>query len=246
MRKIRVGIFGVSGKMGTEVVGAVNRAEDMTTVGGVDINEDRTKIGRAEVVVDFTHPDAVMDNIRWCLERDIHMVIGTTGFNDERIAEVRELCEQHPGVGVLIASNFSIGAVLMMKFAALAAQFFPSAEIVELHHPHKADAPSGSAAATARRISAARAEADMEPVPDATIHDAGARGAEVEGIHVHAVRLQGLTAHQEVIFGTTGETLKIRHDSYDRVSFMPGVIEGIRHVLENPGLTHEMEEVLGF
>lgn len=245
MRKIRVGIFGVSGKMGSEVVGAVNRADDMTTVGGVDINEEREKIGRAEVVVDFTHPDAVMDNIRWCLERDIHMVIGTTGFDEARLAEVRDLVEQHPGVGVLIASNFSIGAVLMMKFAAMAAPFYPSAEIVELHHPNKADAPSGTSAATARRIGAARAAAEMGPVPDATVHDAGARGAVVDGIHIHGLRLQGLVAHQEVIFGATGETLTIRHDSFDRVSFMPGVVEGIRYVMDNPGLTLEMEEVLG-
>lgn len=245
MHKIQVGIFGVSGKMGSEVVRAVNREDDMTTVGGVDINEPREKIGPAQVVVDFTHPDAVMDNIRWCLEHDIHMVIGTTGFTDERLAEVRDLVAQHPGVGVLIASNFSIGAVLMMKFAAMAAPFYPSTEIVELHHPNKADAPSGTSATTARRIAAARAEADLGEVPDATVHDDGARGAVVDGIHVHGVRLQGLVAHQEVLFGQTGETLTIRHDSFDRVSFMPGVIEAIRHVLDNPGLTLEMEEVLG-
>ncbi|MDO5677429.1 MAG: 4-hydroxy-tetrahydrodipicolinate reductase [Propionibacteriaceae bacterium] len=245
MRKIRVGIFGVSGKMGSEVVRAVNRADDMTTSGGIDINEDRSKIGRAEVVVDFTHPDSVMDNIRWCLERDINMVIGTTGFNDERLAEVRELVEQHPGVGVLIASNFSIGAVLMMKFAAMAAPFYPSAEIIELHHPNKADAPSGTSATTARRIAAARAEANLDPVPDATVHDAGARGAVVDGIHIHGLRIQGLVAHQEVLFGETGETLTIRHDSFDRVSFMPGVVEAIRYVMEHPGLTLEMEDVLG-
>lgn len=245
MNDIRVGVFGVSGKMGSEVVRAVNRADDMTTVGGVDINEDRDKIGRAEVVIDFTHPDSVMDNIRWCLERDIHMVIGTTGFDDARIAEVRELTEEHPGVGVLIASNFSIGAVLMMKFAAMAAPFYPSAEIVELHHPNKADAPSGTSAATARRIAAARAEAGLGAVPDATVHDAGARGAVVDGIHIHGLRVQGLVAHQEVILGETGETLTIRHDSFDRVSFMPGVVAAIRHVMEHPGLTLEMEEVLG-
>ncbi|GAA4906838.1 4-hydroxy-tetrahydrodipicolinate reductase [Tessaracoccus lubricantis] len=231
--------------MGSEVVRAVNRAEDMTTSGGVDINEDRAQVGRAEVVVDFTHPDAVMDNIRWCLERDIHMVIGTTGFTEERVAEVRALVEQHPGVGVLIASNFSIGAVLMMKFAAMAAPFYPSAEIVELHHPNKADAPSGTSRTTARRIAAARAQAGLEDVPDATVHDDGARGAVVEGIHVHGVRLQGLVAHQEVLFGETGETLTIRHDSFDRISFMPGVLEAVRYVLANPGLTLEMEEVLG-
>lgn len=245
MREIRVGIFGVSGKMGSEVVRAVTRAEGMTTVGGVDINEPRDKVGRAQVVVDFTHPDAVMDNIQWCLERGINMVIGTTGFNEERLARVRELCEQHPKVGVLIASNFSIGAVLMMKFAAIAAPFYESAEIVELHHPNKADAPSGTSATTARRIAAARAEAGLGDVPDATVHDDGARGAVVDGIHVHGVRLRGLVAHQEVLFGAEGETLTVRHDSFDRVSFMPGVVAAVRHVVETPGLTLEMEDVLG-
>ncbi|SDY37749.1 dihydrodipicolinate reductase [Tessaracoccus flavus] len=245
MREIQVGIFGVSGKMGSEVVRAVTRADGMTTVGGVDINEDRDKIGRAQVVVDFTHPDSVMDNIEWCLQLGIHMVIGTTGFTEERLERVRELCEAHPEVGVLIASNFSIGAVLMMKFAALAAPFYESAEIVELHHPNKADAPSGTSATTARRIAAARAEAGLGEVPDATVHDDGARGAVVDGIHVHGVRLRGLVAHQEVLFGAEGETLTIRHDSFDRVSFMPGVVAAIRHVVEQPGLTLEMEQVLG-
>ena len=231
--------------MGSEVVRAVGRADGMTTVGGVDINEPRDKVGRAQVVVDFTHPDAVMDNIEWCLERGIHMVIGTTGFTAERLDRVRELCDAHPEVGVLIASNFSIGAVLMMKFAAIAAPFYESAEIVELHHPNKADAPSGTSATTARRIAAARAEAGMGEVPDATVHDDGARGAVVDGIHVHGVRLRGLVAHQEVLMGADGETLTIRHDSFDRSSFMPGVVEGIRHVMGNPGLTLEMEQVLG-
>lgn len=245
MREIRVGIFGVSGKMGSEVVRAVTQAEGMTTSGGADINEPRDRIGRAQVVVDFTHPDAVMDNIEWCLERDINMVIGTTGFTQERLDRVRELCGKHPKAGVLIASNFSIGAVLMMKFAAMAAPFYESAEIVELHHPNKADAPSGTSATTARRIAAARAEAGLGDVPDATVHDDGARGAVVDGIHVHGVRLRGLVAHQEVLFGAEGETLTIRHDSFDRVSFMPGVVAAIRHVMTTPGLTLEMEEVLG-
>ena len=245
MNDIRVGIFGVSGKMGSEVVRAVTRADGMTTVGGADINEARDKVGRAQVVVDFTHPDAVMDNIEWCLERGIHMVIGTTGFTPERLDRVRELCAEHPKVGVLIASNFSIGAVLMMKFAAIAAPFYESTEIVELHHPNKADAPSGTSATTARKIAAARAEAGMGDVPDATVHDDGARGAVVEGIHIHGVRLRGLVAHQEVLLGAEGETLTIRHDSFDRSSFMPGVVEGIRHVVANPGLTLEMETVLG-
>lgn len=245
MSEIRVGVFGVSGKMGSEVVRAVTRAEGMTPVGGADLGEPRELVNRAQVVVDFTHPDAVMGNIEWCLEKGLHMVIGTTGFTEERLTRVRELSAAHPEVGVLIASNFSIGAVLMMKFSALAAPFYPSVEIVELHHPNKADAPSGTSATTARRIAAAREEAELGPVPDATVHDDGARGAVVDGIHVHAVRLQGLVAHQEVLFGDTGETLTIRHDSFERVSFMPGVVAGIRHVMSHPGLTLEMESVLG-
>ncbi len=245
MGEIRVGVFGVSGRMGSEVVRAVTRAEGMTPVGGADLGEPRELVNRAQVVVDFTHPDAVMDNIEWCLDKGLHMVIGTTGFTTERLERVRELCDAHPEVGVLIASNFSIGAVLMMKFSALAAAFYPSAEIIELHHPNKADAPSGTSATTARRIAAARREAGLGPVPDATVHDDGARGAVVEGIHVHGVRLQGLVAHQEVLFGDTGETLSIRHDSFERVSFMPGVVAGIRHVMDHPGLTLEMESVLG-
>lgn len=245
MSEIRVGVFGASGKMGSEVVRAVELAEGMTTVGGCDIGEPREQIGRAEVVVDFTHPNSVMDNIEWCLGRGLNMVIGTTGFTEERIARVRELCAAHPEVGVLIASNFSIGAVLMMQFAAKAAPFYPSVEIVELHHPNKADAPSGTSATTARRIAAAREAAGMGPVPDATVHDEGARGAVVDGVHIHSVRLMGLVAHQEVLLGAPGETLTIRHDSYDRSSFMPGVVAGIRHVIDHPGLTLEMESVLG-
>ena len=245
MHEIQVGVFGVSGKMGSEVVRAVDRAEGMTIVGGVDLGEPREQLGRAKVAVDFTHPDAVMGNIEWCLERGINMVIGTTGFTQERLETVRGLLDAHPGVGVLIASNFSIGAILMMQFAAKAAPFYPSVEIIELHHPNKADAPSGTAATTARRVGAARDAAGLGPVPDATAHDAGARGAVVEGIHVHGVRLQGLVAHQEVLLGTHGETLTIRHDSFDRVSFMPGVVAAIRHVVDHPGLTLEMEQVLG-
>lgn len=245
MSEIRVGVFGASGKMGSEVVRAVERAEGMTVVGGCDLGEPREQIGRAQVVVDFTHPDAVMDNIEWCLERGLHMVIGTTGFTEERLARVRELCGAHPEVGVLIASNFSIGAVLMMQFAVKAAPFYPSVEIVELHHPNKADAPSGTSATTARRIATARAAAQLGPVPDATVHDEGARGAVVDGVHIHGVRLQGLVAHQEVLLGAPGETLTIRHDSFDRASFMPGVVAGIRYIVDHSGLTLEMETVLG-
>ncbi len=245
MTDIRVGVFGVSGKMGSTVVKAVEAAEGMTIVGGVDLGDPLEQVGRAQVAVDFTHPDAVMDNIRWCLDNDIHMVIGTTGFTPERLDQVRAWCAEKPEVGVLVASNFSIGAVLMMQFAAKAALFYPSVEIIELHHPNKAEAPSGTATTTAQRIAAARDEAGMDPVPDATVYDGGARGAVVDGIHVHGVRLQGLVAHQEVLLGDTGETLTIRHDSYDRVSFMPGVVASVRWVTEHPGLTEGIEPVLG-
>ncbi|NLE98916.1 MAG: 4-hydroxy-tetrahydrodipicolinate reductase [Propionibacterium sp.] len=245
MRDIRVGVFGVSGKMGSQVVRAVGEAGGMTIVGGVDMGEAHEGVRNAQVVVDFTHPDAVMKNVAWCLERDIHMVIGTTGFSEERIAEVRQLAGQHPDVGVVIASNFSIGAVLMMKFAEIAAAHYPSVEIIELHHPQKADAPSGTAMTTAQRIAKVREAASMGPVPDATVHDNGARGGVVDGIHVHGVRLQGLVAHQEVLFGADGESLTIRHDSFDRESFMPGVVAGIRHVVDNPGLTVGIESVIG-
>lgn len=231
--------------MGAEAVRAVERAGDLQLVAGVDVDDDRELLSDAQVAVDFTHPGAVMDNIEWCAARGIHMVIGTTGFTAERLARVAALCEQNPGVGILIASNFSIGAVLMMSFAEQAARFYPSVEIIELHHPNKVDAPSGTSVSTARRIAAARAAASMDAVPDATVHDDGARGAVVDGIHIHGVRLQGLVAHQEVLLGATGETLTIRHDSFERTSFMPGVLAGIRHVVDHPGLTEGIETVLG-
>ena len=245
MDEILVGVFGSGGRMGAEAERAVSGTEDLQFLDGVDVGDDREDVAQAAVVIDFTHPDAVMDNVEWCLSRGISMVIGTTGFTAERLATVRRLCEENPGTGVLIASNFSIGAVLMMSFAEQAARFYPSVEIVELHHPNKVDAPSGTAVTTAHRIGAARAAADMEEVPDATVHDGGARGAVVEGIHIHGVRLQGLVAHQEVLLGAEGETLTIRHDSFDRSSFMPGVLAAVRHVLKNPGLTEGIESVIG-
>lgn len=243
---MRVGIFGANGRMGAEACRAVTRAADMELVAGVDIGDAREEADRAEVVVDFTHPDAVMDNIKWCLERGKHMVIGTTGFDDARIAQVEKWLAANPKVGVLIAANFSIGAVLMMHMAELAAAHFESVEIIELHHPDKADAPSGTASVTAERLAAARKRAGMGAMRDATSTGLpGARGAEVDGIHVHSVRLAGLIAHQEVLFGSAGETLTIRHDSVDRVSFMPGVLAAVRHVPNHPGLTRGIEAILG-
>lgn len=242
---MKVAVFGARGRMGSEVVRAVEGADGLELVAAVDAGDSRADVEAAEVVVDFTHPDAVMDNIAWCTERGIHVVVGTTGFTDERLDAARELAEAG-GVGVLVASNFSIGAVLMMHVSALAAPFFESVEVIELHHPNKADAPSGTSATTAGKIAAARERAGLGPVPDATAQSLpGARGADVDGVRVHSVRLRGLIAHQEVLFGGEGETLSIRHDSLDRVSFMPGVIAAVRAVPGRPGLTVGIEDILG-
>jgi 4-hydroxy-tetrahydrodipicolinate reductase len=241
-----VAVFGARGRMGSEVCRAVEAADGLELVAAVDLGDDREPVKAAAVAVDFTHPDAVLDNLSWCIEHGIHAVVGTTGFTDQRLDEVRALLARHPAVGVLVAANFSIGAVLMMHFAAKAAAFYESAEVIELHHPNKADAPSGTATATARQIAAARAAANLPAPPDATVQElAGARGAQVDGIRVHGVRLRGLVAHQEVLFGAEGETLTIRHDSLDRVSFMPGVIAGIRAVGSRPGLTVGIDSILG-
>jgi 4-hydroxy-tetrahydrodipicolinate reductase len=196
-------------------------------------------------VVDFTRPEVVMDNLKWCIEHGIHAVVGTTGFDAERLETLRKQLAASPDTGVLIAANFSIGAVLMMQFAAKAAKYYESVEIIELHHPNKVDAPSGTARRTAELIAAARQEAGAGPIPDATTTALdGARGADVDGIRVHGVRLRGLIAHQEVLFGDVGETLTIRHDSMDRESFMAGVVVGIRRVVDTPGLTVGLEHFL--
>ncbi|MFI7155115.1 4-hydroxy-tetrahydrodipicolinate reductase [Micromonospora chalcea] len=243
----RVGVLGARGRMGMEVCKAVDSAADLELVAAVDQGDDLDAVARAGagVVVDFTTPDAVMDNLRWCVENGVHAVVGTTGFTEQRLAEVRGRLADRPGVGVVIAPNFGIGAVLMMQFAARAARHFESVEIIEQHHPRKLDAPSGTATHTARLIAAARADAGLGPVPDATRDEvAGARGADIDGVRVHAVRATGLVAHQEVLFGTTGETLTIRHDSYDRVSFMPGVLLAVREVGRRPGLTVGLDALL--
>jgi 4-hydroxy-tetrahydrodipicolinate reductase len=243
---IRVGVFGSRGRMGAEVCRTVESAPDLDLVAAIDLGDDRAPAETAEVIVDFTHPDAVMGNLIWCIGHGIHAVVGTTGFTEEHFDLLRGRLAEHDGVGVLIAPNFSIGAVLMMRFAEQAAAFYESAEIIELHHPGKADAPSGTAASTARRIAAARTAAALTPPPDATKQELpGARGAQVDGIRVHGVRLRGLVAHQEVLFGTEGETLTIRHDSLDRVSFMPGVLAAVRAISTRPGLTVGIEPILG-
>jgi len=202
----------------------------------------------AEALVDFTHPDVVMDNLEFAIKNGIHAVVGTTGFDDSRLEQLRTWLgqtDQAAQAGVLVAPNFSIGAILMMRFAAEAASFYESVEIVELHHPDKADAPSGTARRTAGLIAAARNDAGSAPTPDATSTALdGARGAEVDGIRVHSLRIRGLVAHQEVILGGPGETLTIRHDSMDRVSFMPGVLLGLRKIGTSPGLTVGLEEFM--
>jgi 4-hydroxy-tetrahydrodipicolinate reductase len=242
----RVGVFGARGRMGGEVCRAVDSAQDLELVAAVDLGDDRAPAEAAQVIVDFTHPDAVMDNLCWCIDHGIHAVVGTTGFADEQLNRLRSALADHADVGVLIAPNFSIGAVLMMRFAEQAAAFYESVEIIELHHAGKADAPSGTAANTARRIAAARKAANLDTPPDATVQELpGARGAQVDGIRVHGVRLRGLVAHQEVLFGAEGETLTIRHDSLDRVSFMPGVLAAVRTISSRPGLTIGIEAILG-
>lgn len=241
-----VAVFGANGRMGAEVCRAVGRAEGMSLLAGIDFGDPKEDAAAAAVVVDFTHPDAVMDNLQWCIERGIHVVVGTTGFTAQRLAQVREWLAATPEVGVIIAANFSIGALLMMDMAKRAAPYFDSVEIVELHHPAKADAPSGTATTTAAKVAAARAAAGRGPIPDATETEIpGSRGADIDGIRVHAVRLKGLVAHQEVLFGTEGETLRVRHDSFDRSSFMPGVVAAVQAVPQRPGLTMGIEAILG-
>jgi 4-hydroxy-tetrahydrodipicolinate reductase len=240
-------VLGARGRVGSEVCRAVEAAADMDLVAEIDVGDDIAGLvtSDAQAIVDFTHPDAVMDSLEFCIDHGIHAVIGTTGFDQARLDLIREWLAASPSTGVLIAPNFSIGALLMMRFAAAAAPFYESVEVVELHHPDKADAPSGTARRTAQLIAAARRDAGLPPVPDATTTSLeGARGADVEGIRVHGLRVRGLLAHQEVILGGPGETLTIRHDSLDRVSFTPGVLTGLRHIGERPGLTVGLEHFL--
>ena len=242
---MRVGVLGAKGKVGATMVQAVEAADDLTFTAGVDAGDQLSLFtdSQTEIVIDFTHPDVVMDNLKFLIDNGIHAVVGTTGFTDERLGKVKAWLADKPDVAVLIAPNFAIGAVLSMHFAKQAARFFESAEVIELHHPQKADAPSGTAARTARLIAEARK--GLPPNPDATSTGLeGARGAAVDGIPVHSVRLAGLVAHQEVLFGTQGETLTIRHDSLDRTSFVPGVLLAVRTVGEHPGLTVGLEPLL--
>jgi 4-hydroxy-tetrahydrodipicolinate reductase len=244
---IRVGVLGALGKVGSEVCRAIEDADDTELVARIDADDelDGLVTSGAHVVVDFTHPDVVMDNLEFCIDHGIHAVVGTTGFDDDRLETLRRWLADAPEVGVLVAPNFSIGAILMMRFAATAAPFYESVEVVELHHPEKADAPSGTARRTAQLIAAARRDAGSGPIPDATSSALdGARGADVDGIRVHGLRIRGLVAHQEVLLGGLGETLTIRHDSLDRASFTPGVLVGVRAIGSHPGLTIGLESFL--
>jgi 4-hydroxy-tetrahydrodipicolinate reductase len=244
---IKVGVLGARGRMGVTTCQAVQAADDLELAAQVDADDTIDSLAGCDVVVDFTHPGAVMDNLRWCAGQGIAAVAGTSGFTDERVAEVRGWLGDPPSGRVLVVPNFSVGAVLMMRFAQQAARYFESAEVIELHHAGKVDAPSGTAARTAQLIEAARSAAGLGPSPDATVTEAdGARGTSVGGVHVHSVRLAGLVAHQEVLLGGHGEVLTIRHDSLDRSSFMPGVLLAIRGVGGlPPGVTVGLDPLLG-
>lgn len=236
---INVAVLGAAGRMGTHVVNAVGGAADLELVAALDHGDELAQAARAgaSVAVDFTVPSATEANVHALIDLGINAVVGTTGWTEEALLRVEEHLRERPELGVLIAPNFALSAVLSMRFAAAAARYFESVEVVELHHPDKVDAPSGTATHTARGIAAARAAAGIAPSPDATTHDPdGARGAVIDGVHVHAVRLRGLVAHEEVLLGNPGEQLTIRTDSFDRVSFMPGVLLGVREVGRRPGL----------
>ncbi|MFG2192521.1 4-hydroxy-tetrahydrodipicolinate reductase [Streptomyces sp. NPDC048639] len=245
--KLRVAVLGAQGRIGSEAARSVEAAEDMELVAALDRDDRLEAVAEsgAQVAVDLTHPEAVMGNLEFCVRNGIHGVVGTTGWTEERFDRLRGWLDASPSTGVLIAPNFSIGAVLTMSFARQAARFFESTEVIELHHPGKADAPSGTATRTAQLIAEARREAGCPPQPDATSTALeGARGADVDGVPVHAVRLRGLLAHQEVLLGSTGETLTIRHDSLHHSSFMPGILLGVRRVVSTPGLTVGLEHFL--
>jgi 4-hydroxy-tetrahydrodipicolinate reductase len=244
---VKVGVLGARGRMGREVSRVVAEAPDLELAAEVDLGDARDPLTGCDVVVDFTHPSVVMDNLHWCIEHDLNAVVGTSGFGEDRLDEVQGWLAEERDVRVLIVPNFSVGAILMMRFAAEAARFFDSAEVIELHHAAKADAPSGTALRTAAMIAAARAAAGIATPPEVTVSALpGARGATVEDVHVHSVRVAGLVAHQEVLFGGVGETLTIRHDSLDRASFLPGVLLAVRRLGSLPvGLTVGLEALLG-
>ncbi|MFV0460204.1 MAG: 4-hydroxy-tetrahydrodipicolinate reductase [Actinomycetales bacterium] len=237
---IKVAVIGAAGRMGRTVIEAVDAAPDLDLAATVDLGDDLGLITEAgaQVAVDFSVPDAAPANVAWLIDHGVHAVVGATGWDEARLTTVRDHLGADPTVGVLIAPNFALGAVLAMRFAQLAAPYYESAEVVELHHPDKVDAPSGTARHTGELITQTRRQAGLSAPPDATNTGLdGARGAQVGDVRVHAVRLRGLVAHEEILFGGPGEQLTIRHDSFDRVSFMPGVLLGVRNVGSRPGLT---------
>ncbi|CAB4579527.1 unannotated protein [freshwater metagenome] len=244
---MKVAVLGAKGRMGTEAVAAISGASDLQLVAQLDLGDslDLLVTSGAQVVVDFTHPDAVMKNLEFAITNGISVVVGTTGFDDAKLAKLKGLLDANPKVGALIAPNFALGAVLMMQFSEVAAKYFESVEIIELHHANKVDAPSGTAVRTAQMITDARKQNSKAKMPDAT-KDAipGARGATVGDVPIHSVRSHGYVAHQEVIFGDPGETLSIRHDSINRAGFMPGVLLGVREVVKHPGLTIGLEKFM--
>ena len=244
---MKVAVLGAKGRMGTEAVAAISDAKDLQLVAQLDLGDslDQLVTNGAQVVVDFTHPDAVMKNLEFAITNGISVVVGTTGFDDAKLAKLKTLLAANPKVGALIAPNFALGAVLMMQFSEVAAKYFESVEIIELHHANKVDAPSGTAVRTAQMITDARKKNNKAKMPDATKDAiAGARGATVGDVPIHSVRSHGYVAHQEVIFGDPGETLSIRHDSINRAGFMPGVLLGVREVVKHPGLTVGLEKYM--
>lgn len=244
---IKVGVLGAKGRMGSETVKAINAADDLQLVAQLDLGDSLDALVKngVEVIVDFTHPDSVMKNLEFAINNGINVVVGTTGFDDTKLGKIKNWLDLNPKVGAVIAPNFGLGAVLMMQFAAKAARYFESVEIIELHHPEKADAPSGTASRTAELISEQRKAAKRPAMPDKTSTSlSGARGAKVGDVPIHSVRLRGLVAHQEVLLGDQGETLSIRHDSIDRSGFMPGVILAVREVGKRPGLTFGLEHLM--
>jgi len=244
---MKVAVLGAKGRMGTEAVDAISDAKDLQLVAELDLGDSLDELvnSGAQVVVDFTHPDAVMKNLEFAITNGIHVVVGTTGFDDAKLAKLKSLLAANPKVGALIAPNFALGAVLMMQFSEMAAKYFESVEIIELHHANKVDAPSGTAVRTAEMITNARKKNNKAAMPDATKTSIpGARGATVGDVPIHSVRSHGYVAHQEVIFGDPGETLSIRHDSINRAGFMPGVLLGVREVGKHPGLTVGLEKYM--
>ena len=244
---MKVAVLGAKGRMGAETVAAIESASDLTLSSALDLGDSLDQLIKAgtEIIVDFTHPDAVMKNLEFAINNGIHVVVGTTGFDDKKLSELKNLLSKNPKVGALVAPNFGLGAVLMMQFSQKAAQYFESVEIIELHHANKVDAPSGTAIRTAELITDARKQSKKGEMPDAskTIIP-GARGAKVGDVPIHSVRSHGYVAHQEVIFGDSGETLTIRHDSINRTGFMPGVLIGVRNVAKHPGLTVGLENYM--